>query len=256
MNKNTRTRGMSESTSPRPLYQQVKHFIEERILSGDWGPDFKIPSENALVEKLGVSRMTVNRAVRELTVDGHLVRLQGVGTFVAPCKAVSALLEIRSIAEEIKNRGGVHSSDVHVLREEEASPETAASLGLREGAAVFHAILVHRDRGAPIQLADRYVNPAAAPDFLSQDFTRITPSEHLLSVAPLTEVEHVIEAIFPDEWVRTLLEIDASEPCLALHRKTWSGKIVATNSRFIHPGSRYSIGGRFKPPSTAHGIVA
>ncbi len=239
----------------RPLYQQVKDYIQERIKSGDWPPETRIPSENQLVETLGVSRMTINRALRELSEAGLLTRLQGVGTYVAPRKPVSALLEIRSIADEIKKAGGRHTSTVHLLREEKASPVLAARMELAPGARVFHAILVHADGGLPIQLADRYVNPAVAPDFMKQDFTRTTPNEYLVSVAPPTEVEHVIEAVLPDQRTRRLLAINRHEPCLVLHRKTWVGKTVATSSRFFYPGSRYRLGGRFKPADNSHRVI-
>lgn len=238
-------RGASHSP-PLPLYKQVKNYIEDRIGRGDWKPNMRIPSENQLVDMLGVSRMTANRAIRELSAEGHLVRLQGVGTFVAEHKPQCGFLEIKSISQEIKERGGVHSSTVHLLQEEEASHELALIMGISEGAAVYHSIIVHRDRGHPIQYAERYVNPVVAPDYLEQDFTRITPTEYLLRVAPLTEVEHIVEAILPDEHIRTLLEIGEEEPCLVLHRITWSKGIVATKNRFIYPGSRYRIGGRFR----------
>ncbi|MCP4755332.1 MAG: GntR family transcriptional regulator, partial [Proteobacteria bacterium] len=87
-------------SAPWPLYLQVKNLIIRRIKSGHWLPDTKIPSENELVESLGISRMTVNRSIRELTAEGHLVRRQGVGTFVAPRKSQVTLLEIKSIAQE------------------------------------------------------------------------------------------------------------------------------------------------------------
>lgn len=241
--------------SPQPLYQQVKKYIEKKIIDEKWVPDTKIPSENELVDKLNVSRMTINRALRELTAEGQLVRLQGVGTFVAKRKPQSAFLEIKSIAEEIRNLGGIHSSKVHILRREKATQDLAATFELPPGSILFHSILVHRDRETPIQLADRYVNPAIAPDFLNQDFTTITPNEYLINIAPISEVEHVIEAIQPDQQIQKLLEIDSSEPCLVLIRKTWVENIVATKSRFIYPGSRHRIGGRFKPSSVAHRIV-
>ena len=120
---------LSTERSPQPIYRKLKNYIEQQILSGAWQPDMKIPSENQFVVMLGISRMTVHRALRELTADGHLVRLHGVGTFVAPPKARSALLEIRSIAEEIKERGGVHTSELHLLEEEPASPQLAVAMG-------------------------------------------------------------------------------------------------------------------------------
>ena len=242
---------MASSEKPIPLYQQVKNQILERIESGELAPETRVASENELVEALGVSRMTVNRALRELTDSGQLFRVQGIGTFVASPKPQTPLLEVRSIAEDIRLRGGVHSSTVHLLVQEIASPKLAADLELAPGSAVFHSILVHKDRGIPVQLAERYVNPAAAPDYLKQDFTQITPSQYLFQVAPLTEVEPVVEAIMPYIQAQKLLQIKPSEPCLMLHRRTWSLGKVVTKSTFIYPGTRYQIGSRFK---TANGV--
>jgi GntR family histidine utilization transcriptional repressor len=247
--KKQKQRHAFDPSIPRPLYQQVKHFISEQIRSGEWGRHSKIPSENELVDSLGVSRMTINRALSELTGEGHLIRLQGVGTFVAQPKPLSALLEIKSIAEEIKNMGGVHSCEVYLLQEETVSQELAGAMELPVGAPVFHSILIHRDRGKAIQLEDRYVNPAMAPDYLKQDFTAMTPSEYLTGLSPATEVEHIIEAILPDEEVQGFLEIDPHEPCLVLYRRTWVNDIVVSKNSFFYPGSRYRIGGRFKPAS-------
>lgn len=75
--------------TPLFLYQQVKDYISAPIPSGVWVPHSRIPSENELVKTLSVSRMAINRALRELTVKRHLVRLQGIGTFVAARKTLS-----------------------------------------------------------------------------------------------------------------------------------------------------------------------
>ena len=241
---------------PRPLYQKVKAYIKEQIDDGRWGADQRIPSENELVKTLGASRMTVHRALRELTHEGRLIRIQGVGTFVAKQKPQSALMEIISIAEDIRRRGGRHHCTVHLLQPESASAALAASMSLAPGSEVFHAVLVHYDNDTAVQLADRYVNPVIAPEFLSQDFTCITPNAYLLSVAPITEVEHVVEAVAADADVRRMLEVRANAPCLVLHRTTWSYDIVATRSRFVYPGSRYRLGGRFKPDRGTHCLVA
>ena len=68
---------------PAPLYARVKQMIAQQIRSGAWPAHYRVPSESELVEELGFSRMTINRALRELTAEGLLVRMQGVGTFVA-----------------------------------------------------------------------------------------------------------------------------------------------------------------------------
>ncbi|RUY09009.1 GntR family transcriptional regulator, partial [Mesorhizobium sp. M7A.F.Ca.CA.004.12.1.1] len=94
-----------------PLYEKVKDYILANIGTGRWGKDRKLPSENELVASLGVSRMTVHRALRELTSAGFLIRLQGVGTFIAPPRPQSTLIEINNIAAEIVERGNRHRSE-------------------------------------------------------------------------------------------------------------------------------------------------
>ena len=234
---------------PTALYQQVKDYILAKITTGQWPPDTRVPSENTLIQQLGASKMTVNRALRELTAEGVLQRLQGVGTFVAQSKSPSTLLDVKPIAEEIAQRGGVHSCEIHRQAIETASPDLAQALNMTAGAQVFHVVLIHSDEAGPIQLEDRWVNPAVAPHFLEQDFSAITPSRYLLNEVPVSEAEHVVEAIMPDEDTRKLLAMGPNEPCLVLYRRTWSDNIVVTRSRFVHPASRYRMDGRFVPSS-------
>ncbi|TKB05851.1 histidine utilization repressor [Desulforhopalus sp. IMCC35007] len=245
--KTSRTNNSAIENIPR--YQQVKDYILDRINSGAWQPGMKIDTEAELVTATGVSRMTVNRALRELTVEGRLTRIQGSGTFVAEKKPQSALFEIHSIAQEIRKRGGKYSCEIHTLQEEKARPNLARAMLLAPYTTIYHSIIVHKDNGVPIQLSSRFINPKIAPDYLKQDFTTITPNEYLLSLAPITSVEHVIEALIAEPWIRHILEINSSEPCLALHRKTWVGEVIATCSTFYYPGSRYTLGGHFTPPS-------
>ncbi len=229
-----------------PLYLRVKAHIKSRIDSGELGIGMRIPSEYELVSALNVSRMTVNRALRELSAEGRVKRIQGRGTFVAERKPQSPLLEIRSIAEEIRARGGSHSCTVHLLQEEKVNLQIAAAMELAPYTTVFHSIILHKNHNVPIQLGVRYIHPAIAPHYLKQDFTRITASEYLLSVAPVSAIEHVVEALIPEPWIRKLLQINGSEPCLALRRKTWVGERVATFSTFYYPGSRYTLGSKYR----------
>ena len=158
-------------------------MIAQQIRSGAWPAHYRVPSESELVEELGFSRMTINRALRELTAEGLLVRMQGVGTFVAQPKARSALFAVNNIADEIAARNHRHHSRVIRLAEEPAGNEQALMLEIREGQPVFHSVIVHYEDDLPIQLEDRYVNVKLAPDYLKQDFTQGTPYEYLTRVA-------------------------------------------------------------------------
>ncbi|MCF8482819.1 MAG: histidine utilization repressor [Rhodospirillum sp.] len=227
-----------------PLYEQVKAHILARIGSGLWPSDRRIPSENELVEDLGISRMTINRALRELTAEGVLKRVQGVGTFIAPPKARGDLLELNDIAGEIRARGQDHRADVILLERIPLPPDLRPAFTATPLEEVFHSVIVHREGGTAMQLEERYVNPALVPDYGDQDFTKTTPYEHLVRATPVTELEHVITAIAADDRVAHLLEIPPGAPCLLLERRTWTGDQVATVNTLIYVGERYSLGGR------------
>ena len=228
-----------------PLYQQVKDYLVGRILAGDWAEGTRVPSENELTAELSVSRMTVHRALRELTAEGWLDRVQGAGTYVAPPKPQSEVLAIRNIAEEIHARGHTHSAEVRFLKREKARALEAKLLGLERGEALFHSLIVHRENGLPVQLEDRYVSPRAAPGYLDQDFTAITPHQYLQDTAPIGEAEHVVMAVMPSSEERKLLIMQPGAPCLLLRRQTWSAGRPVTWARLLHPGDRYRLGGRF-----------
>ena len=67
-----------------PLYSRVSSIIQNKILSGQYEPRDKLPTEDELVEYFGVSKITVRNALALLEADGLIFRTRGKGTFVAP----------------------------------------------------------------------------------------------------------------------------------------------------------------------------
>ena len=131
-------------------FEQVKQHLKGRLASGDWTPGARMPSEAELVAQFAVSRMTVNRALRELQLEGLIDRVQGVGTFAAQLNRVSSSLTIRDIHEEILARGHTHHSTVHLVKNEIASTAVAQRLGVASGVRVFHTLIVHHENGIPL----------------------------------------------------------------------------------------------------------
>jgi len=228
----------------QPRYQRIKEFIYRGIKDHTYPPDSQVPAEIELARMFKVSRMTANRAVRELVNEGILVRHQGLGTFVADIQAESPLLEIRNIANEVRARQHIYSNELRLLQKERASAEVAARLGVAKGSPVFHSLILHKENGVPIQIEDRYVDAAIAHGYLEQDFSRITPNQYLSELFPLSEIEHIIEAVLPDRQAYELLKIEQNEPCLLVNRRTWSDGRLISYARLIHPGSRYRLSSR------------
>ena len=235
----------NKSGTPVPLYLQVKQSIIEKIHTAQWRTNDRIPSESELVSQFQCSRMTANRALRELTAEGLLVRLQGVGTFVAEPKGQSALFEIHSIEAEILARNHKYSCRIIKLEEIQASAALASELNIPTEAPVFHSVIIHMENDVPVQIEDRYVNALAAPDYLKQNFLSITPHDYLSQVAPLTQGEHIVEAIEADERSARLLQINVGASCLLITRRTWSQAYIVTSTKLLFPGHRYKLKGSF-----------
>lgn len=220
----------------------IKQHICQKIESGEWQQHAKVPSENELAEQFSVSRMTARRALQELTEQGLLIRSQGSGTFVATFKSQSSLLEIRNIADEIQERGHQHHAKQLTLKAVAVNEEIAILLNLKSSETVYYSEVLHFENDQPIQLEQRYVNSVLVKNYLTQDFTKITPHEYLSSEAPLTEATHEIEAVLADKNICQLLNIETSSPCLQVKRRTWSSKGVVSLAILTSPGNKYRLG--------------
>lgn len=236
---------MNASPANTPVFQTIKDYLLREIQAGTWKQGDAIPSELALAEQFRVSRMTVNRAVRELTSEQILTRIQGSGTYVAQQKYQATLVAIKSIADEIRSRGHTHRSELHELEAQAANESLALAFQVEPGTRLFHSLIVHFENEIAIQLEDRWVNAALAADYLKQDFSNTTPNEYLMAVAPLQGVDYSIEAVMPPKSVADKLHISNKESCLVLHRKTRSQNQVASVATMWHPGHRYQFTGSF-----------
>jgi GntR family histidine utilization transcriptional repressor len=240
----------------KPRYQQLKDLIIGRISNGELRPQDRVPSENELVESMNVSRMTANRALRELTDEGYVDRIAGRGTFVSDFRARSHVLEVQNIADEIVRRGHTHSCEVLRQSRQHARGEIARALNVEQGSDVFHLLLVHSENGSPVQVEDRYVAADFAPECLQQNFQTVTPSAYLTAISPLQEAEQVVRATLPNAAVRQHLQMNDDEPSLVVIRRTWSHGRPVTFARLHHPGSRYELTGHYTPPGTPKSTTA
>lgn len=235
----------AEVDSPQPLYQQVKNRILERIDDGRWKAGTKIPSENQLVRELGVSRMTVNRALRELAQESRVQRVAGVGSFVSEPPRHASLIELRNIADEVRAQGSHHKARLIRQEIETLDGRLAERMERPAGSSIARIILTHYSDELPIQLEDRWIDPHWVPDFLVMNFIDVTPSEHLLNSIRPQEMEHIVQAILPDPATCDLLAITSEEPCLRLERRTWNQGRVVTYAVLTYPSSRYDLGARY-----------
>lgn len=226
-----------------PLYIQIKQFILDKIETGEWMTGQRIATEFELTEQFEVSRMTVNKAIRDLVNEGRLQRRPRLGTFVCDPieKSESPLLDIRNIAAEVRDRGREYRSKVLKQVAIKADATIATKLGVMLGTTVFYSEIIHYEDSTPIQLELRWVNSQYAPSYLDQDFTHITPNQFLSDNCPLSAIEHTVEAIVPDNRIKLDLNMSSNEPCLLLNRRTWSQDKLVSTALLYHPGNKYKL---------------
>lgn len=230
-----------------PPFQQVKNYLAQELARGTWLPGQRMPSESELMRRFAVSRMTVNRALRELQAEGLIQRVQGVGTFAAALHRVASTLSVHDLQEDIEGRGHRHEARVHLQRAEPATQALGEQLGLPAGATVFHTLILHLENDRPLQCEDRYVNPLAVPGYLDEDFTRITPTRYLFRHTALRRAQYTLQAATATAEEAHLLQIEPQAPCLIMVRRTMNHSRVITLARLVHPGDRHQLSGEFNP---------
>ena len=118
-----------------PLYHQIQHLLRYRIHNGQYRPGTQIPSEHELSTELGVSRVTLREALRELVRENLLVKIQGKGTFVHsnPPKRL-APVRYTGFLEELQERvRKLRVTDVEIAQVP-APPEVKKALRLADEA--------------------------------------------------------------------------------------------------------------------------
>ena len=98
--------------SYRPLYKQLMQKLRGDIAAGVYPINSRIPSEQELCETYRVSRVTVRKALTELTQEGLLKRHQGKGTFVSIPKLCKDLKDVNSFHDACRMMGCVPDTRV------------------------------------------------------------------------------------------------------------------------------------------------
>ncbi|AKG07367.1 GntR family transcriptional regulator [Moraxella bovoculi] len=243
-------------TAKTPAYLRIKQDILTRIHAGEWVVGSAIPTEMVLTKEFGVARMTVNRALKELTDERVLERRQGSGTFVAQQKFNRAYVNIRNIAHDIEQQGKRYTAKVlsksiicHAdieshLRSALLNEFALMSDGLDgDQPAIFEVKILHFADDTPVQYEERWVNAELLPEFIEQDFSQVNTSEFLIANLPLEYGSYTISAVNADDQVAAALQIQSHDAVLLLGRKTHSRGQIATVAQLWHAGDQHQFSG-------------
>ncbi|GAA5184927.1 GntR family transcriptional regulator [Niveibacterium umoris] len=119
-----------------PLYQQLQRALREAIETNVLAPDDALPSERQLANDLGVSRITVRKAIDGLSEEGLLVSRQGSGNFVR-ARIDKNFAKLTSFSEDMRSRGRVPHSEWLKKVQGTVTPDEAMKLALSPGTHVY-----------------------------------------------------------------------------------------------------------------------
>jgi GntR family transcriptional regulator len=202
-----------------PLYVQIRNSLREDIVHQALLPGQKLPSEDELAARFGVSRMTVRQGIADLIDDGLLYRRHGVGTFVSHPHIVRDHSSLTNFVETARKEG--IDFKVRLLAAEviPAKLKVARALSLQEGDLVIRVQTLRETAGLPVTLHDSYVPYKLFPQLLQENLE----TNHLWDIFEsygrrVKRAVEVVEARQADEEIARLLAMAEGDPILYKER--------------------------------------
>ncbi len=213
---------------PIALYFQLQENLTQKILSREWEPGARIPTEKELCEMYDVSRITVRKALDELEQMGYIVRRQGKGNYVSPNSMEQKLSKFYSFSEEIKRLGRQETAQLLSFEIQEATAVQAKKLGLPVGARLICVRRLRLVDLSPYGIEKSRIPERLLPNMTSAEVQKIGlyKSLNLHGLYPNHAVE-TLRAVNLSAADAKLLHVKANEAAVNLERVTYAdGDVV------------------------------
>jgi GntR family transcriptional regulator len=209
-----------DESSPTPLYLQLQAAVRDAVRAGTLKPEDALPSERDLARQLGISRVTVRKAIQGLVEDGLLEQRWGSGTYVSARMHVEqALSRLSSFTDDMMARGHKPSATLLHRSTGPASPKESMALGLSPGHAVSR---IHRLRladGVPMAIEHAVVPARFLPDPQEVE-TSLYAVLVARGFAPARALQR-LHAVQLDEEQAALLQLRPGAPGLYIERRSF-----------------------------------
>lgn len=227
----------------QPIYRQIASSLEAEIASGKLKEGDKLPSERAMAESLGISRMTARQALRHLTAKGILVTRTGHGTFVGHPLIRQKLSTLTGFTEEMERQGRKSSSIVVESDLARADRQCAAALNVPEGSEVLRLVRIRLVDDKPLAMETTEIRADIAPGLLDMaDFAHESLYAILranFGINPVT-AEQTLEASLASPGVGRTLRVAEGAAVLKLTRLTFDSNGTALEYvRSIYRGDSF-----------------
>jgi GntR family transcriptional regulator, histidine utilization repressor len=230
------------------LHQRILADLEAKIVSGEWPPGSRLPTEMELCAVYGCSRMTVNKVLSQLARAGLIDRRKRAGSFVLQPRSQAAVLDIHDVRTEVealKRPYGYRLLDRSIRAADEREAAWIGEDMADDRLLILEAI--HLASGRPFCAEWRAIDLDTVPNAEGADFATTPPSTWLLHEVPWTIAEHTIRAVGAEGEIAQVLDLREGAPCLQMERRTWNRDRPVTLARLTYPGDAHALTARFSP---------
>lgn len=220
-----------------PLYHQVKNYLEEKILSEEWGVGHQLPTEKELAAQFNVSSITIKRAIHELVNEGLLYRQSGKGTFVIKKeeKNLSQLVSLKSESGESKH----HPHKTLSFKKERAAKKVADIFDIKTNHSVYKIIRVKLEEDLPIALEYSYVPANKFPDLNPKTFENDLLYDMFIKKyqMKLDKAKVYFSVVLAEKIEADILNVPIGEQLFVIERHTLTtdGKVIEYSQFIMKP---------------------
>jgi len=209
--------------------ETVKQYIKEQIEKKIYSEGQLIESESELCDVLGISRMTVRKALDELVSDGVVYKEKGRGTFVARKPKYSEFKCGVGFTEEAKKRGMKASTKDSTLELCEADESTAKIFHVPVGSKVWKVTRVRCANDIPIVYLSEYYLYSLCPD-LDEEIVKHSIYSHLAAKGVhYAFLDQKLQAVLCPKDIAKKLDIEEGHPLIKMSLITYMKNGIAFN---------------------------
>jgi GntR family transcriptional regulator len=203
-----------------PYYIQLIDLLKGKIGRGEWKPGDQILSEPELCETYGVSRTVVRQALREVELEGLVVRRKGKGTYVAEPKIDESLAQkLTGFYHDMIERGLTPVTQVLSQVVTRVPKKVLEYLDLPPDTQVVELQRLRSVNNEPIVLVTSYLPYDLCPKVADTDFTNQSLYAFLESECGLliASGKRYIEAVNATESEAELLQVEPGAALILLN---------------------------------------